>query len=672
MRTTLKRGVGRGASNNGNGRAVFPPGLDTPNGDGASITRYRQPPPDHASALGLVGRILLIVFLAITSLGVAIAGGAYLYVHQSVDAVQAHTKSVVRASDKLDLPVANHAANALIIGYDHRANEASTDPSLSDTLMLVRADPSTNTISLLSFPRDLEVPIYCGHSESDTQGYVYSPQNRINSAYSDCKESGTVLTIKHLTNLPINYLITVNFHGFKEVVDKLGGVWMDVDRRYYNKNTGSGYNDYANINLQPGYQLLGGQEALDFVRFRHTDDDLHRNARQQEFVRSLREQISRSFSLTEIPSLVKTVTNNVEVGEGGGRKVGLSQILQYARFAAALPAGHLFQDRIENVVCHNTCTVSTNDLQTAIDKFQNPDVASSKQANAAALGIKQKAKQKVLPPSKVSVTVLNGNGIQGAAANASYLLAQRGYRTEVPPNGLEANGPSVFHSKVYYDPAQAGSKGAAKAMQALLQPADIQKLPRTPTILQKDPGSMLVVVLGQAFSGTIAPPVSSAPVLTHQAPSVRYDASSGLDLLKPLQSKVDFPLLTPTVLDRNSSPDTLPGDKPARVYWIDAPLKASRGKHKAVRLVFHDAVGNGFWGIEETNWTDAPLLGDRSFRRSVGGREMNFYYNGTNLHMIVINAHGATYWVVNTLLDDLSNETMIAIAKGLKPLTSVK
>jgi LCP family protein required for cell wall assembly len=667
MRTTLKRGVGRGASSNGNGRAVFPP---TAESTAPLFTRYRQPPPPRATALGLVGRIMAVVFTVLTSLAIAVAGGAYLYVHQSVAAVQAHTKSVVRATDKLDVPVANHAAIALIIGYDHRANEAKSDPSLSDTVMLVRADPSTDTISLLSFPRDLEVPIYCGSSENDTQGHIVSSLNRINSAYSDCQESGTLLTVKHLTGLPVNYLITVNFHGFKEVVDKIGGVWMDVDRRYYNRNTGSGYNDYANINLQPGYQLLSGQQALDFVRFRHTDDDLHRNARQQEFVRSLREQVSQSFSVTEVPSLVKTITSNVEVGEGG-HKVGLAQILSYARFAAGLPAGHLFQDRIENVVCQNTCTVSTSDLQTAVNKFQNPDVESSKQANAAALGVKQKAKQKVLPPAKVSVTVLNGNGVEGAAANATYLLAQRGYRTDVPPNGLEANGPKVFHTKVYYDPAQAGSKLAAKAMQSLLQPADVEKLPRTPAILEKDPGSMLVVVLGQTFSGTIAPPASVTPPLTHQAPSVRYDASAGADLLTPLAKKVDFPLMTPTVLDRNSYPDTLPGDKPVRLYWIDAALKKSRGKHKAVRLVFHNG-GNQFWGIEETDWTDAPLLGDRSFRRSVGGREMNFYYNGSNLHMIVINAHGASYWVVNTLLDDLSNETMIAIAKGLKPLTSIK
>ena len=67
-------------------------------------------------------------------------------------------------------------------------------------------------------------------------------------------------------------------------MNKLGGVWVDIDRRYYNQNTGSVATNYANIDLQPGYQQMTGKKALDFVRFRHTDTDLFRLARQQLFV----------------------------------------------------------------------------------------------------------------------------------------------------------------------------------------------------------------------------------------------------------------------------------------------------------------------------------------------------------------------------------------------------
>ena len=169
-------------------------------------------------------------------------------------------------------------------------------------------------------------------------------------------------------------------------------------------------------------------------------------------------------------------------------------------------------------------------------------------------------------------------------------------------------------------------------------------------------------MLGQTFHDALsAQPASAAPA--RQPPAVRADSRSGLELLRPLEKKVRFPLEVPTVLERSSYPDSCCGDVPARLYAI------VKGK-KAVRLVFRTA-GNEYWGIEETDWQDAPVLGDRSFRHDLGGREWDLYYSGQHLHMAVLRANGATYWVENTLLDSLSNETMLAIARGLKPLTAV-
>jgi LCP family protein required for cell wall assembly len=646
MRTTLKRGVGRGAGANGNGRAVLPP--ETVD----AIIRYRQPPPPGVSGLALFRRILLGTLIVLSSLGLAIAGGAYLWFHQAVSDVQARP-DLAKVSKQLDVPIANHPTIALVVGYDHRVGDGSS-PSRSDTMMLIRADPTTKTISLLSFPRDLGVPIYCGATPVAT--------DRINSAYARCGVKGSVLTVRHLTGLPINYVITVDFHGFKEVVDKLGGVWMDVDRRYYNKNTGAGYNDYANINLQPGYQKLGGGSALEFVRFRHTDDDFHRLARQQEFVRALKQQISHGFSYTDIFALVNDMVHNVGVA-AGGHKLSGGDVVQWAFFAKNLPGGHFFQPKIEGVTGYGQSTAPQSSIQQAVTEFSNPDVASSKVANAAALG--KKIKQKAPPPSTVSVTVLNGNGVAGAAANASYLLAQRGYRTAPPPNNLDPNvePQTYFHTKIYYDPAQARSKAAAQALQQLMQPADVQRLPRRPALLALDPGSTLMVVLGSTFHGDIAAPVvTQAP--KHEPPFVRNDPGQSTPLLQPLAKKIPFPLEVPTVLEGNSYPDRLPGDTAARYYYI-------QGRHKAVRLVYRTGAGE-FWGVEETDWNAAPVLADRSFQHDLGGREFQLYYAGSRLHMVVLNANGATYWVVNTLLDSLSNETMLAIAKGLKPLTAVK
>ena len=445
MRTTLKRGVGRAASANGNGHAVFPPGTVS------AVTRYRQPPPPGRTGLGILRRILVGTLVVVSSFVIAVAGGSYLYFHQSVASVRAHTPDVVRAARSLDIPVAHHAAIALVIGYDHRAGVESNRPSLSDTLMLIRADPQTKTISLLSFPRDLDVPIYCGSSKSDSVGHVVTT-DRINSAYSRCGSKGTVLTIKHLTSLPINYLITVNFHGFKEVVDKLHGVWMDVDRRYYNKNTGSYYDNYANINLQPGYQRLTGQQALDFVRFRHTDSDLYRLARQQEFVRAFKDQVAHNFSFTVSCRASSTRSRTTS------RSARAATRCRATRSSRMRSSPSRCRPVISSSRRSRTCNVASAaphrraTSRRPSTSSRTPTSASSKAANAAALG--RKLKQKSPPPSSVTVTVLNGSGVQGAAANTSYLLAQRGYVTQTPPNGVSANGPARFHSVIYYDPAQ--------------------------------------------------------------------------------------------------------------------------------------------------------------------------------------------------------------------------
>ena len=648
MRTTLKRGVGRGAEVNGNGHSTLPPGALP------GIVRYTAPPPRRLTGFGILRRVLVIALIALSSIGIGIAAGAYLWFHQTVSNVQAHTPDLVKASKSLNVPVANEPAIAMVLGYDHRAGIGG--PSRSDTIMLIRADPLNDTISLLSFPRDLLVPIYCNNSGPVPGGY-----QKINAAYADCGSTGTQLTIKHLTGLPINYIITVSFHGFKEVVDKMGGVWLNIDRRYYNPPD----DGYASINIQPGYQLLTGGSALNFVRFRHTDSDFVRLARQQEFVRAVKDQIATGgLSYTSLIGLVNDLTSDVEVAAGGHKLQG-KDVISYAFFAKDLPGGHIFQPSIQASSTESEVTATQSAVQQAVSQFLNPDLSSSKTANTVALG--KKPKQTAPPHSGVTLTVLNGNGVAGAAANASFELAEQGYKTVSPPNNLEPNTPNgtqnYFHTKIYYDPAQPRSEAAAKALQQLMEPADVAKLPRTPWLVSLDPGSMLMVILGTTFHGTVAaPPVQQIP--THTPAYVRYDPDQALNLLQPLKAKVPFPLEVPTVLEATSYPDTLPTDVPVRLYAI-------QGHHKAVVLVFHTA-DNGFWDVEETDWTGAPILADKSFRHDLDGREFDLYYAGPNLHMIVLNANGATYWITNTLTNELSNETMLAIAKGLKPLTAVK
>ena len=652
MRTTLKRGVGRGAGLDGkNGHAVFPPGT------AGAVVRYRQPPPPERSGLGLLARMLLGTLLVVLAIGLAVGGGAFLWFDQSVSAVHAHSAEVKIAQKQLQVTLPGQAAIALVVGYDQRAGKEFSDVSRSDTVMLIRADPGTGTISLLSFPRDLVVPIYCPKSAAPLRS------DRINAAYAQCGPAGTLDTVKHLTKLPVNYLIWVNFHGFKEIVDKIGGIWMDVDRRYFNVNTGTAATNYANINLQPGYQRLTGEQALAFVRFRHTDDDYHRLARQQQFVRALKQQFAHNFNPLNLPSIVKTITSNVDVGG----KVDDRTVLSYALFASRLQGGHFFQDRIEGITGYSETHASDSAIQKAVDEFTHPDVEQPQAADAAALGRKLKSKSTAPAPKDTSVTVLNGNGVAGSAASASYLLAQRGYETVLPPNNLEPNAPqsNYFHSQIYFNPNKAGAKAAAGALGKLIVPADIHPLPKDRRLRALDPGAMLMVVTGETYHNQVVQPAPPPAAPKHQPAAVRYDAGPGLELVKPLVDRVKFPLQTPTILERSSYPDTQYRDKPVRLYWIDDH------HHKAVRLVFRTGAGE-YWGIEETDLPDPPILADRSFQRKLKGREFSLYYTGSHLHMVVLRVHDRSYWVVNTLLDSLSNETMLAIAKGLKPLPAAK
>lgn len=174
------------------------------------------------------------------------------------------------------------AENILILGSDKRAGEEfEEDPGRSDTTILLRLDPDTNTISVMSIPRDLQVEI---------PGYG---TGKFNEAYTYGGPKLTLQVVKELTGLRINHVVNVDFLGFVRAVDAIGCVYTDVDRRYYHSNVGlSPSEQYSEINIQPGYQKLCGVKALQYVRFRHTDTDIVRSARQQAFLSDARQRIS--------------------------------------------------------------------------------------------------------------------------------------------------------------------------------------------------------------------------------------------------------------------------------------------------------------------------------------------------------------------------------------------
>ena len=634
MKTTLKRGTGRTDGNGArNGAAALPPAPLT------QVTRYG---PRRRGPLRKAARVFAWVLVAFFVLAGGAAGGWLVWVNEEFAGTRAHSREARAAEAILDaVPAADKPAVALVIGYDSRLGKDKGNPPRSDTLILVRTDPGSKTISLLSLPRDLvvDVPACRGLPERRT---------RINAAFTECGMHGTVETVRRLTGVPINYMVAVNFVGFMDIVNALGGVYVDVDRRYYNRNEGLGPGQtYAQIDLHPGYQRLNGANALSYVRYRHTDSDLYRNARQQEFIKAFKQQVSSFWSVTKLPGIVTAITRNVEVGVGGGGTLDFRTMLSYARLAYELPAGSIHQVRLGELTENSAYELFADEgqIEDAVDALVNPDPQAGEKAAAAATGAKPKPGRATVPPSSVSIEVLNGNGVAGAADEVAFLLAKRGYDTA---NGGNADRLDYFDTRVVYDPRAPDAKAAARQVADLFGDAEIEAAA---------PGAGLAttlrLVVGRSFKGTLAPgPRDATP--KHAPAAVERDPELAAAVARS-RRRLDFDLLVPTFRAQGSELSEQDG---IRVYRLNG--------RPALRVTFNGPRATDYWGIQATSWTDAPLLDGPTVTRTIRGREYRLFFNGSHLHVVAFEADGAVYWVTNTLLDALSNETMLAIARGLK------
>jgi LCP family protein required for cell wall assembly len=662
MRTTLKRGIGQAPGLNGNGHSGVPP-LFGP------IVRYRQPEPPRRSVTGLILRGFGWFVLAVAVVGAGAAGGAYLYTHETLNAVSAHTKPLINTEKNGDLktvPPPSKPAIALVAGYDVRGAPKGANPyagSNSDTLMLMRADPENNTLSLLSFPRDLYINIYC---HGDT---VYT-QSRINSAWSVCSNgpAATLDTVEKLTGLDINYLITLDFHAFTQIVDHLHGIYMNVDRRYFiAPHTGT-----SAINLHPGYQKLDGAQALSYVRYRHTDSDIYRTGRQQLFLDALKSRVKTGLSIFDAPKLIGDLKNNVEIAQGGGGNVTPEQLKSYLGLLYGLPAGHLFRNSIpvndfQNEVIGGADVLKTDpsNIATAVHSFLNPDVREAQAVNTQFGGKpktpkKKTTKQHKLSKSQISVLVLNAGRVAGQAENTTYRLTTHGYTTRTLPAGDQANAPRVqSNTVVYYDPVQTNAQQAAQQLRPLFGPHAIvkQMTPAISSFAGRAGNPLTVVTVGTSFPGTLTIP-KPPKVEPKTPPQVSDGQGMTAPRLRQVYDEVHFPLMVPHKVARYSELSSVEGVRAFK------PLK---NQHE-VALTFEVGQTSEYWQIEESTWKTAPILQSPSFTLIHRGQRYQVYTSGGAVQRIALVTPQATYWVSNTILNELSNSTMLAIAESLRPL----
>ena len=253
-------------------------------------------------------------------------------------------------SGELRLPSSGTAQTLLLIGSDHRAGEPYSDAN-TDAMLLVRLDPSAPSITVLSVPRDLEVRLPQGGG---------SITAKLNSVYGVGGPSLLLRILKTqvFPGLEVNHIIDFNFQGFSNLVDALGCVYGDVDHRYINDTAQT---DYSNIDLQAGYQQLCGTQALQFVRFRHTDSDLVREARQQAFLRWLSEDLSIGNLIAKRDRLFQIIGRYAQTDAGLHSVDGLIQLFNLAINVAGhpiqqIPFPAVFRPCDASLACYVTAT----------------------------------------------------------------------------------------------------------------------------------------------------------------------------------------------------------------------------------------------------------------------------------------------------------------------------
>jgi LCP family protein required for cell wall assembly len=210
-----------------------------------------------------------------------VAGGYYLWLNAKVAAANERVSQDTRnalADDPtagqtaVTIPEPPDSTNILLLGSDTRSD--TVEGSRSDTVILVHIDRGNNYMSMMSFPRDLRVEV---------EGYG---THKLNYAFAKGGAALTIKTIQQITGVDIDHYLEVDFAAFGAMTNRLGGVYMEVDRPYLYKG-----DQWAKIDLDPGYQLLDGYSALDYVRFRHDlNADFGRMERQQRFLNALRQQ----------------------------------------------------------------------------------------------------------------------------------------------------------------------------------------------------------------------------------------------------------------------------------------------------------------------------------------------------------------------------------------------
>lgn len=470
-----------------------------------------------------VGGLLIVLFTA-----VAVSSSLLLEVHEDVTVFARESTPIPDIKNVLDEVPAGDPQTILLLGSDRRFGDGKDNPPRSDTIIVVRLDPDKNATAIMSLPRDLKVQI---------PGFG---TQKINQAYALGGPKLTVRTVRGLLGIPIHHVVNVNFGGFQRAVNKLGCVYADIDRRYFNDNARG--ENYAVIDLKPGYQKLCGADALSFVRFRHEDNDLVRAARQQEFLRQAKEQI------------------------------GL---------------GKLFGDRKE--------------LLKIFGRYTQTDISEDNDAAILRL-LKLAYESSKTPIAEIQFPVTD-------SADRVYVEISQERLAQIVERFVEVRGRA---------PARSGEPRKPKRIKA-------KKALAPGIMLAKEEGENHVLAMDLRI-GTLGLPV--------YFPRARLSRGG--------------------YVKTGSSP---------RSYEV---YDRNRNRYRAYRIVLYAGQIGQYYGVQGTTWKAAPILDNPTDEVRMRKRTYRRYFDGRKIRLIAWETPKAVYWVTNTLLQTISNQQMMEIARSLQ------
>jgi LCP family protein required for cell wall assembly len=223
-------------------------------------------------------------------------------------------------------PVAplTHTMNILVLGSDRRPD---TTNWRTDVIMIVALDFEHQRAGIISLPRDIYV--------DRAQGYTAYKINTIDYVGEQKEQDGgpklLMSILQERTGIPLHHFVRFEFDTFKQVVDALGGVDVQVDCWYVDYVA----DEDVHLDLKPGNYHFNGSEAISYVRTRLNNNDLDRARRQQQMIWAIRSKLTEANWLTKIPALYSSVSSSLTTD------IGLIDIVRLARFGFSLQSENI-------------------------------------------------------------------------------------------------------------------------------------------------------------------------------------------------------------------------------------------------------------------------------------------------------------------------------------------